>query len=131
MTVASNHNRNRHAALAFGRAGETVGAWALRLKGYRIITRQFRRPVGEIDIIARRGNVLVFVEVKARQSAATAAAAISPHQQERIARTAAAFVQERPDLASLDIRFDALLITQGPWYGRWPLHIVDAWRPGD
>jgi len=126
-----NHKRNRKTALAFGDFGETLGAWVLRFKGYRIIARRHRTPVGEIDIVARRGNTLVFVEVKARIDTATAAAAITRHQQARIIRAAEAFLQNRRDLAHLDIRFDALLVTQGAQLGKWPIHIVDAWRPGD
>lgn len=103
----------------------------MRFRGYRIVARGHRTPVGEIDIVARRGTILAFVEVKARRDVAAAAIAITPRQQARIIRAAEVFIQNRPDLAHLDIRFDALLITRGPWYRNWPIHIVDAWRPGD
>jgi len=119
--------RDRKKAEELGNLGETLGVWFLMLKGYTIISRQYRTPVGEVDIIARKGSALVFIEVKARVDADTAAHAISPRQQSRIVRAADAFLQNSANLGHLDIRFDALLII--PY--RWPVHIVDAWRPGD
>ena len=119
--------RDRKKAEAFGGLGEKLGALLLMLKGYRIVARQYRTPVGEIDIIGRRGEVLIFVEIKARKTAAAAETAITPQQRTRIERAAGAFIQAHSDLAHLDIRFDALLVIRG----RWPIHIVDAWRPGD
>lgn len=129
--MAANHYRDRKSAQAYGNFGEALGAWLLKIKGYRIIARQYRTHVGEIDLIARRGGVLAFIEVKARKSAEAAASAIGPRQQDRIVRAARAFLQERPDLSHLDVRFDALLVRPGPWFGNWPSHIVDAWRPDD
>ena len=64
----------------FGRFAEMLAAWSLRAKGYRIIARGFRAAVGEIDIIARRGDQLVFVEVKARRNIADAAESVRPRQ---------------------------------------------------
>ncbi|NQV84918.1 MAG: YraN family protein [Rhodospirillales bacterium] len=113
-------------AWRLGHVAELFATWRLRLKGYRIITRRFRSRVGEIDIIARRGDVLVFIEVKARRDAATAAHAISARQKRRITRTAQVFVQAHPSLALMDQRFDAILVSPR----RWPVHLVDAWRPG-
>ena len=112
-------------AWRLGQFAETLAVWQLRAKGYRILTRRFRCRAGEIDIIARRENVLVFVEVKARRNAATAAESLSSRQISRIIRAAEAFVQAHPSLAALDQRFDAILIRPQ----RWPMHLVDAWRP--
>ncbi len=81
-------------------------------------------PSGEVDLIARRGRMLAAIEVKARDSLATAAASISTRQRRRIARALDHFLALRPDLARLDIRFDVMLVTPG----RWPRHIADAWR---
>ena len=117
----------RRAAERRGRGAEAMAAWLLRLKGYRILARDLRTPVGEVDLIARRGRVLALIEVKTRATRAEAAAAISPRQRQRIARAGEAFLARRPDLASLDLRFDALLLTPG----RWPHHVVDAWRLED
>jgi putative endonuclease len=75
----------------------------------------------------RRGSVLAAVEVKARADVATARVAIHPRQRRRIARALAQFVAARPDLASLALRFDVMLVAPR----RLPLHLVDAWRTDD
>ena len=117
----------RRAAERRGRRGERAAAWWLRLKGYRILAQGFRLAVGEIDLVARRGAVLAFVEVKSRPDLGEAAAAIGPVQRQRIARAAEAFLQRHPGLAALSPRFDAILVAPG----RWPRHIENAWRIGD
>ena len=71
--MAGTPHPKRRKAWKFDRFAEGLSAWGLRLKGYRILARGFRVPVGEIDIIARRGRVLVFVEVKARNDLTAAA----------------------------------------------------------
>ena len=117
----------RVAAEQHGHRSETIAAWWLRLKLYRIVARRYRTAAGEIDLIVRRGRTLVFVEVKARADFRGAAEAVSARQQHRIARAAAQFLAARPDLAGLDQRFDALLIVRRTW----PRHVPDAWRIGD
>ena len=107
-----------------GRYAESVAALFLRLRGFRIIARRYATPVGEIDLVAQRGPLLVFVEVKHRAGRIDALAALQPMQRARIARAAAAFLQRRPDLAACAVRFD--LVATAPW--RWPSHVVDAWR---
>jgi putative endonuclease len=114
----------RRQARRRGRWAEVFARLALRLAGYRILALDRRSRVGEIDIIARRGRKLAFVEVKARASLGVAAESLLLRQRRRIARAAAGFLAARPDLAGLDIRFDVVLVV--PW--RWPRHIADAWR---
>ncbi len=98
----------------------------LILKGHRILARRARTPAGEIDLIARRGRVLVFAEIKARASLETGTEALAPRQRGRILRAAEAFMRTRPDLAGLDWRFDLIVVAGG-----WRLkHLKDAWRPG-
>ncbi len=116
-------NRRRHAWLR-GRKAEILAAWWLRLKGYRVLARDFRAGVGEIDLIVRRNGILALVEVKARPTLAEAGEAILPKQKDRIGRAAKVFLQRHPSLGKLDLRFDALLIAPG----RLPRHIPDAWR---
>jgi len=108
-----------------GRFGESLAVGWLRLKGYRILARDWRSAVGEVDIVAKRGRMLAMVEVKARPSLAEAAGDVRPRQRQRIARAAEAFRQRRPALAGCTIRFDAVLVA--PW--RRPRHVIDAWRP--
>jgi putative endonuclease len=114
----------RHRAWRRGRWAEAACAATLILRGYRILGRRLRSPVGEIDIVARRGAVLAIIEVKARTDAAAAAEAVTPRQQERLIRAAGWVVAGRPDFAAMQVRFDVMLVT--PW--RWPQHVVDAWR---
>ena len=119
--AAQAERRRREAA---GRTAETMCAALLRLKGFRILARRFRTPVGEIDIVARRGRVVAFIEVKVRGDLATAGESVGPRQRRRIANAARAFLQKRPELQQLDLRFDVMLLA--PW--RLPLHISNAWR---
>lgn len=114
----------KRAAWRAGRRGETLAVWRLRLAGWRILARDWRSPAGEIDIVARRGRTLLFIEVKARAGAAAAGEAIGARQRDRIARAAALFLARHPELARCDARFDAMLVA--PW--RWPVHVRDAWR---
>ena len=115
--------RRRRADRA-GRLAEAACVWWLRLRGYRILARRFRVPVGEIDIVARRGRTLAMVEVKTRPSRRLAAEALTPRQRHRIGRAAAAYLALNPALAELGVRFDVMLVV--PW--RPPGHIMDAWR---
>ena len=126
----------RQAAYRRGRRAEWIAGCWLRLKGYRLLARGYRCPSGEIDLIARRGRVLAFIEVKQRDRLATAAAAISQRQRRRIIRAAQAFLQSHPQFAGLDLRFDAILFGRGqaalsaPWLRPvpWLRHEKDAWR---
>ena len=124
MTEATQKPDHRRRAWVRGQMAESFAALALRLKGYRILERQYRTPVGEIDIVARRHDCLVFVEVKARNDERNAREAITPRQQSRITRAAQVFVQRHPGEAACQMRCDAVLVL--PW--RWPCHIPDAWR---
>ncbi len=107
-----------------GRWAEMLCRWHLRLRGWRILARDWRCPAGEIDILARRGDVLAVIEVKRRGDFADAAASVMPRQRRRIARAAAAFLAARPDLAHLAARFDVMLVAPA----RLPRHLADAWR---
>jgi putative endonuclease len=114
----------RRVAYRRGRVAETVAAAWLRLFGYRILARGLRTPVGEIDIVARRGDTLVVVEVKSRSSIAVAAHSLPLWQRRRIVRAAQWYLAGRPALARLALRFDVVLLA--PW--RPPRHLRDAWN---
>ena len=120
--------RRGHAAHRRGRWAEALCVASLRLRGYAILGRDVvtgrGTGAGEIDIVAKRGRLLAFIEVKARPSRDQAALAISVQQRRRLARAAQAFMARRPDLAHCSMRFDAMLVI--PW--RWPFHLIDAWR---
>jgi putative endonuclease len=93
-----------------GLSAESRAAAFLLAKGYRIAARRWRSPLGEIDIVARRGASLVFVEVKARASLDEAAEAVTPRQRRRIIGAAEAWLAAHPDDVRCNIRFDAILI---------------------
>src|SRR5262245_27021832 len=116
--------QRRQRAYRRGRRAEFWAMMLLRLKGYRILARGFRVPMGEVDLIARRHGVLAFVEVKSRDSAASAIEAVTPHQSQRIARAAAAFVGRHPRYQTDTLRFDMILVAKR----RWPQHLVNAWN---
>ena len=94
-----------------GLAAEARCAWYLRLHGYRIVAMRYRTPVGEIDIVARRGVVLAFVEVKARADLQGAAYAITQQGQARMRRACAYFLTIRPEFAQHNLRLDAMFVT--------------------
>ena len=108
-----------------GRLAEGWAAWSLRLRGYRVLARRFRTPVGEIDLVVRRGRCVAFVEVKARRDSADALDALGPRQRARIARAAEWFLKRHPRHAGCTLRFDLVIVR--PW--RPPRLITDAWRP--
>jgi putative endonuclease len=114
----------RRRAFRLGHWAETLCVADLRLRGYRVLARRVRYPVGEIDIVARRGGTLAVIEVKARRDARAAAAAITPRQRRRIARAAEWLRAERPVLAQLQPRFDVMLVAPR----RRPRHVRDAWQ---
>ncbi|WP_259781872.1 YraN family protein [Aestuariispira ectoiniformans] len=123
MTGHSRHHRYR-----IGHRAEWLAACWLRLKGYRILARRLKTPVGEIDLLARRGGLCLVVEVKHRRDHATAAEAITARQWQRIARAYDWWRMQNGAGQGADeaVRFDAILVA--PW--RFPNHVQDAWRPG-
>jgi putative endonuclease len=118
-----NRPRDRSRAEKRGRGAETLACWYLRLKGWRILARRARVAGGEVDIVARRGRMLAFVEVKARASEESAAFALDDWRLRRVA-VAAERLAPRYMRADDDIRIDALFIVPG----RWPRHLPDVWQ---
>ena len=110
-----------------GRRAESIAAWRLRLAGYRVLARRYRTPVGEIDLIARRGRRLVMVEVKARPTEALARQAVPERQRRRIAMAARRFLAINPRYRDCAVRFDVVAVVPG----RLPIVIPDAWRDDD
>jgi putative endonuclease len=112
----------RVAAFRTGLSAESRAAAYLMANGYRILAKRFRTPYGEIDLVARRRNLLVFVEVKARASLDEAAYAVTPRQQARIIDAAQAWLMAHPEHAEFELRFDAMLIAPR----RLPRHLLAA-----
>ncbi|MBL0941116.1 MAG: YraN family protein [Alphaproteobacteria bacterium] len=114
----------RQQAFQRGHKAETLCVWFLRLKGYRIHARRFRTPLGEIDIIAKRRKVLIFIEVKARNDLSTGIFAVTSHQQKRISKAALFYLSYQPNMHNNICRFDVMVVR--PW--RWPYHMQNAWQ---
>jgi putative endonuclease len=114
----------RQAAFRVGISAESRAAVFLIAKGFRILARRWRSPLGEIDIVARRRQLLVFVEVKARASLDEAAESINERQRRRIAAAAEVWLAASPDETIRDIRFDAILVAPG----KLPRHIPAAFE---
>lgn len=106
-----------------GRRAETLAAWWLRLKGWRILARRVRTPAGEVDLVARRGKTVAFVEVKARGTEESLAFAIDAFRLRRVA-AAADLLAARYARDGADIRIDVVLIAPG----RWPVHLANVWH---
>jgi putative endonuclease len=112
----------RVAAFQAGLSAESRAAAYLMAKGYRILARRFRTPHGEIDLVAKRRNLVAFVEVKARATLDEAAFAVTPRQQARIINAAQLWLAAHPEYAEFELRFDAILIAPR----RLPRHLLAA-----
>ena len=117
--------RSRVASEAWGRRAETAAAWYLRAKGYRILARRVKTKAGEIDLVARHRDTLVFVEVKARTTLDSAILSLHPAARARI-DAATRILTPRFAGGCTTIRVDAMLMR--PW--RWPVHMIAVWREG-
>lgn len=116
----------RIAAFRQGISAESKASAFLLMKGYRILARRFRSPMGEIDIVARRRGVLVFIEVKTRASYDEAVEAVTAHQRRRIVGAAEFWLASHPKEGQGDIRFDVVIVTPG----KIPQHIPNAFDAG-
>ena len=116
---------SRRAAEQRGRQGERIAGWWLRLKGWSILARRVRTPVGEIDLIARRGAMVAFVEVKARKTGSALDDAIDERRLARVAAAAEAVAADwlRP---GDDMRIDVMLLAPG----HRPRHLENVWHGG-
>jgi len=118
----------RQRAHRLGHAAEWRAVWRLRLAGFSILARRYKTKLGEIDIVARRGDLLVFVEVKARGDVLTAVDSLGSRQFGRVSRAASLFLARHPRYAACSVRFDAVLVSGSLWRQMWPRHLPDVWR---
>ena len=107
-----------------GHRSEWLAAAALMLKGYRILARRYRTKLGEIDLIARRGDLVLIVEVKVRPSLVAAMEALPRLSERRIEAAADLWLARQPDHARLALRFDMVAVV--PW--RWPVHVENIFH---
>ena len=122
--MAERPSASRQKAYRRGHRGEWLAAAALMLKGYRILARRHRTRFGEIDLIARRGDLVLIVEVKARKTLIEAMQAIARESEWRIERAADLWLSRQPDYGRLSVRFDMVAVL--PW--RWPVHVENVFH---
>ena len=123
MTPARPAKARRRAHL-FGLRAESIAALLLRLKGYQTLDRRFAAAGGEIDLVARRGATVAFVEVKARDDLDAAMEAITEAKRRRIGRAARIWLARNPWAAALNLRGDAVFVAPR----RLPRHLAAAYR---
>jgi len=114
---------SRQAAEDRGRRAETLAAWWLRLRGWRILAKRIRVPGGEVDLVARRGRVLAFVEVKQRATEEAAGWSLDEYRLRRVA-VAAQRLTPRYARDGDEIRIDAMFIVPR----RLPRHLPNVWH---
>ncbi|MBE1205824.1 YraN family protein [Aminobacter carboxidus] len=107
-----------------GHRGEWLAALALMLKGYRIVARRYKTKLGEIDLIARRGDLVLIVEVKARKTLNEAMDAVAYDSERRIEGAADLWLARQPDYGKLSVRFDMVAVLPR----RWPVHVENAFQ---
>lgn len=119
-------SEQRRKAYQRGHIGESRAAWALRLKGYRIVAKRFKTKAGEVDLIARKGDVVAMVEVKARPTVQAAMDAVTPTALRRIEAAGDVWLIKQADYARLSIRYDLMAVLPG----KWPIHIENIHAGG-
>ena len=122
MADSAQDRRRRHERR--GHRGEWLAALALMLKGYRIVARRHRTRLGEIDLIARRGDLVLIVEVKVRPTLVAAMEAVGRLSERRIEAAADLWLSRQPDHARLSLRFDMVAVTPR----RWPVHVENIFH---
>ncbi|KLN60903.1 hypothetical protein WH96_10640 [Kiloniella spongiae] len=122
--LASSPKKSKRNSYTTGRYAEALSALYLRCKGYKILDKNYKTRVGEIDLIAKRKSLICFIEVKKRQNIEAASQAINFAQQKRIIHAAEYFLKQNPQYLEFDQRFDAVLIGATVF----PYHIKNAWQ---
>ena len=117
-----DQTQRRRKAQRRGHWAEWFAALALMFKGYRIVALRHKTKLGEIDIVARKGDLIAMVEVKSRSSVQEAVDAVTPTTRKRINAAADLWCAQQTDYNHLSIRFDVMAVVPG----RWPIHFPDA-----
>lgn len=122
MAASRRADRQRHERR--GHRGELFAALALTFRGYRIVARRYKTRLGEIDLIARRGDLVLIVEVKLRPTLIEAMDAIGRISEQRIEAAADLWLMRQPDHARLSLRFDMVAVLPR----RWPIHVTNIFQ---
>jgi len=114
-----------------GVLAEDLAAKQLMRGGYKLLKQRYKTKFGEIDIIAQKKNLIIFVEVKAHRCVSDSLYAVTPKARKRIEQSALWFLSENPDYVSYDMRFDVIAfegdLRDGSIYGE---HLDNAWMLG-
>lgn len=124
--AARDSSQKRRAAYRHGHIAEAAALLFLFAKGFRPLARRYKTPLGEIDLIVKRGRMIAFVEVKARALERDALESVDALTERRIADAADLWLAKHPAAGGHDMRYDMVVVA--PW--RLPRHIPDAFRPG-
>lgn len=116
--------QKRRKAFLKGHSAERLASFVLMLKGFRIVERRFKTRLGEIDLIARRGSLVLIVEVKARPTLESAMEAVTFTTQRRIEGASDLWLARQPDRDRLSLRYDLIAILPR----RWPVHVAAAYQ---
>lgn len=119
--------KSRQGAERRGRLAEIAALWCLRLKGYRLLAHRYKSPMGEVDLIMRRGQVTAFIEVKRRFSSDASIESVTDFQARRISAAARSWMGRDAIAARQFCRFDIVAVS--PYH--WPQHIENAFYGDD
>lgn len=122
MEASARSRRQKHERR--GHRGEWLASLALMIKGYRVVARRYKTRLGEIDLIARRGDLVLIVEVKVRPTLIQAMEAISHMSERRIEAAADLWLSRQPDYPRLSVRFDMVAVLPR----RWPIHVPNVFH---
>ncbi|MDX8395737.1 MAG: YraN family protein [Mariprofundaceae bacterium] len=113
-----------------GRKGEDRAAKYLKRRGYQVLDRNIRLGRGELDIVARHNDILAFVEVKAHKTHESGVLAVHSDKQQRLWSAANAYLGRHPEFATLQCRFDLIILTPARGLNPWPRieHMLDVFR---
>lgn len=130
MTSAVKTPNRRQKAEAAGRNAERLAELMLLIKGYAILERRYKTKLGEIDLIAQKGGVIAFIEVKHRATLDAALYAVTPTQSRRIQGAASLYMANKWRGANIpEQRFDIIVTGARSWpFSMWPYHVMQAWH---
>ena len=111
-----------------GVLAEKAAAKQLKRAGYKIMEERYKTKYGEIDLIAQKGDLIAFIEVKAHQSSEASLYAVTPRSRRRIEQSALWFLSQNPEYSEYSMRFDVMVLKDG---GRSVEHLDNAWMAGE
>ena len=122
IQIARGSKQKLRTSHAKGKLAETSAELLIRSMGYSILARRFKTAAGEIDLVARRGARVAFIEVKLRSTIDDAAESVTPRLRKRVRQAAELWLQDHEDDLTLDPAFDVVLMAPS----QWPVHMADA-----